>query len=153
MKKNNVSNAKWQKISRGLKIKKSLIIFFLLFFSGHVFSQANENRVLMSTISKPNPDASKVKLEYLKSAGFENNDLLNKIIFLDQEINKLIIEKEINDNVFNVYLNKLNSICSECIIQNRLDPQITGKLYTNNKEKGDLMLSFLEEFLTNLSNN
>jgi hypothetical protein len=96
MKTINVSNANWLLISRGLKIKKPIIIFFLLLFSGHVFSQTitEERKTLAPMKVQPNPEKTKMEIQKNITYSEDVHQIANKIIVLTKVFNDAIGTKE-----------------------------------------------------------
>ena len=96
MKTINVSNAFWLKISCGLKIKKSLIIFFLLLFSGHVFSQttAEERKPLSPMKAQSNSEKTKMEIQKNITYSEDVHQIANKIMLLTKVFNDAIGTKE-----------------------------------------------------------
>lgn len=96
MKTINVSNANWLLISRGLKIKKPIIIFFLLLFSGHVFSQttAEERKPMAPMKAQPNPEKSKMEIQKNTTYSEDVHQIANKIMVLTKVFNDAIGTKE-----------------------------------------------------------
>jgi hypothetical protein len=96
MKTINVSNANWPIISFGLKIKIPLIIFFLLFFSGHVFSQttAEERKPLSPMKAQSNSEKTKMEIQKNTTYSEDVHQIANKIMVLTKVFNDAIGAKE-----------------------------------------------------------
>ena len=96
MKTINVSNANWLLISRGLKIKKPIIIFFLLIFSGHVFSQTTteERKPLAPMKVQSNPEKTKMEIQKNTTYSEDIHQIANKIMVLTKVFNDAIGTKE-----------------------------------------------------------
>ncbi|MCE2683160.1 MAG: hypothetical protein ACK49D_02505 [Flavobacteriia bacterium] len=93
----------------------------------------------------------KTKLETLKVENPELHVVYTKIISLDQEIRNVVLQNQLPSSVIDQYLMKITSICSDCLNNKVLD---TAELYVhiNDPMISNTLLLFMQEFLTNLSN-
>jgi hypothetical protein len=96
-----------------------------------------------------NATTEKDKQVYQETNTVFQTEQHNKIISLDQAIRAGFISENYSENISNQYNAKLTSICSKCIIDEKLDSRATFVFIMNNPTEADNLLSFLEEFYTN----
>jgi hypothetical protein len=127
----------------------AIILFFLVSGSNLSFGQTETRTVIHS--SNTSGSSEKAKLEYQKTENPELHVMNTKIMSLDQEIRSFILQNQLPSTLTNQYLMKITSICSDCLVDQRLD---ASRVYVhiNNPINSNTLLVFMEEFLTNLSN-
>ena len=125
------------------------ILFFLLIGSNLSFGQSETRTVIHS--SNTSGSSEKAKLEYQKTENPELHVIYTKIMSLDQEILSFMVQNQLPSTLTDQYLMKITSICSDCLVDQRLD---ASRVYVHisNPINSNTLLVFMEEFLTNLSN-
>jgi hypothetical protein len=133
-----------------MKMDSSFVLtLFFVFGCLTVFGQPETRTTLSSTNVQATTD--KTKVEYLKT---ENPELYNtyyKIIHLDSEIRNFTAQKQLPSSALDKYVQKISSICADCIMNGVLD-QNAVYTHINNPIISGSLLELMEEFLTNLSN-
>jgi hypothetical protein len=127
----------------------AIILFFLVSGSNLSFGQTETRTVMHS--SNTSGSSEKAKLEYQKTENPELHVMYTKIMSLDQEILSFIVQNQLSSTLTDQYLMKITSICGDCLVDQRLD---ASRVYVhiNNPINSNTLLVFMEEFLTNLSN-
>ncbi len=127
----------------------AIILFFLLIGSNLSFGQSETRTVIHS--SNTSGSSEKAKLEYQKTENPELHVIYTKIMSLDQEILSFMVQNQLPSTLTDQYLMKITSICGDCLVDHRLD---ASRVYVhiNNPINSNTLLVFMEEFLTNLSN-
>jgi hypothetical protein len=127
----------------------AIILFFLVSGSNLSFGQS-ETRTVMNS-SNSSGSTEKAKLEYQKNDNPELHVIQTKIMTLDREIRSFMLQNQLPSSMTDQYLMKITSICGDCVVDQRLD---ASRVYVhiNNPINSNTLLVFMEEFLTNLSN-
>ena len=126
-----------------------IILFFLVSVSNLSFGQSETRTVIQS--SNTSGSTEKAKLEYQKTENPELHVIYTKIMSLDQEIRSFMVQNQVPSLSTDQYLMKITSICGDCLIDQRLDATRVY-VHINNPINSNTLLVFMEEFLTNLSN-
>ena len=126
-----------------------IILFFLVSVSNLSFGQSETRTVIQS--SNTSGSTEKAKLEYQKTENPELHVMYTKIMSLDQEIRSFMVQNQVPSLSTDQYLMKITSICGDCLIDQRLDATRVY-VHINNPINSNTLLVFMEEFLTNLSN-
>jgi hypothetical protein len=133
-------------ISSNSSFYLTILTFFLFGLSVH--GQTTSDRFPLSKTSV-NATTEKDKQVYQETNTVFQTEQHNKIISLDQAIRAGFISENYSENISNQYNAKLTSICSKCIIDEKLDSRATFVFIMNNPTEADNLLNFLEEFYTN----
>lgn len=135
---------------RMMKMPSSFVLtLFFLFGCLTVFGQP-ETRTTISTTNAQTSTA-KSKVEYLKTENPEVYFVSTKILTIDQDIRNFIERNQLSSSVMDQYLMKITSICSDCVQEKVLESTAVFA-HIKNSTNSTLLLDFMEEFLTNLSN-
>ena len=135
---------------RMMKMPSSFVLtLFFLFGSLTVFGQP-ETRTTLST-TNVQTTTEKSKAENLKNENPEVYFVSTKILTIDQDIRNFIERNQLSSSVMDQYLMKITSICADCLQEKVLE---SSAVFTHikNSTNSTLLLDFMEEFLTNLSN-
>ncbi len=124
----------------------SLILTTL--FGSNVSAQ-NSEKFPIGQVSV-NAVTEKEKSVYQETNASAENQMVNKIITLDSEIRSLITTKNLGSDIYNQYLMKLNSVCADCTVEDKLNDRATFVFVNNQFTEGQNLLNFLEEYHTNL---
>jgi hypothetical protein len=125
------------------------ITLFFVFGCLSVFGQT-ETRTTITTMNA-SPSTEKSKLEYLKNENPELYVIYSKIINLDSEIRNFADKNQLPASVMEQFTLKASSICADCFKNGVIEPS-TVYVHINNSSTPSSLLEFMEEFLTNLSN-
>jgi len=93
----------------------------------------------------------KAKLEYQKTENPELHVMYTKMMSLDQEIRSFMVQNQVPSSLADQYLMKITSICGDCLVDQRLDATRVY-VHINNPINSNTLLVFMEEFISNLSN-
>jgi hypothetical protein len=102
--------------------------------------------------SNSSGSTEKAKLEYQKTENPELHVIYTKIMTLDREIRSLMLQNQLPSSLTDKYLMKITSICDDCLVDQRLDATRVYVHISNTQVNSNILLEYLEEFLTNLSN-
>ncbi len=127
----------------------AIILFFLVSGSNLSFGQSETRTVIQS--SNTSGSTEKAKLEYQKTENPELHVMYTKMMSLDQEIRNFMVQNQLPALLTDQYLMKITSICGDCVVDQRLDAARVF-VHINNPINSNTLLVFMEEFLTNLSN-
>ena len=133
-------------------IRNPFIVLFLLFLMNGSFLSIGqtETRTTLQTTSATTT-TEKAKLEYQQTENPEKHRIYTKILLLDADIRHFLESKQLPMQVKDQYLMKLSSLCSECLVNGVLQHEMVYN-FISNPINSSAMLGFMEEFLTNLSN-
>jgi hypothetical protein len=145
-----------------LTLKKSLtelrlmrnpyIVLFLMFLMNGSFlsiGQTETRTALQSTSATTTTE--KAKLEYQQTENPEKHWIYTKILLLDVDIRHFLESKQMPIQAKDQYLMKLSSLCSECLVNGVLQHEMVYN-FIGDPNNSSALLGFMEEFLTNLSN-
>jgi len=127
----------------------AIILIFLVSVSNLSFGQSETRTVMNSSNSIGSTE--KAKLEYQKTENPELHVMYTKMMSLDQEIRSFMVQNQVPSSLADQYLMKITSICGDCLVDQRLDATRVY-VHINNPINSNTLLVFMEEFLTNLSN-
>lgn len=127
----------------------AIILFFLVSGSNLSFGQSETRTVIQS--SNTSGSSEKAKLEYQKTENPELHVMYTKIMSLDQEIRSFMVQNQVPSSSIDQYLMKITSICGDCVVDQRLDATRVY-VHINDPINSNTLLVFMEEFITNLSN-
>ena len=135
---------------RIIKIHSSFVFTLFFVFTGLAAFGQPETRTTLST-TNVQTTTDKTKVEYLKTENPELYKTYYKIIHLDSEIRNFTAQKQLPSSALDKYVQKISSICADCIMNGVLD-QNAVYTHINNPIISGSLLELMEEFLTNLSN-
>jgi hypothetical protein len=135
---------------RIIKIHSSFVFTLFFIFSGLTAFGQTETRTTLNTTNVVST-TDKSKIEYLKSEHPELYGTYYKLVNLDNEIRNFSAQHQLPASIIDQYALKISSICADCVKNGLLDH---NAVYThiNNPSISGSLLEFMEEFLTNLSN-
>ena len=137
---------------KNLFIGKSFhIVILLIFLGGSNFSFGQTETRTTITSSNTNGSWEKSKLETIKAENPELYVMYTKILTLDQEIRNVVVQNQLPSHLLDKYLINVGTICSDCL-DNKLLEASRVFVHINNPSSSNALLLYMEEFLTNLTN-
>jgi hypothetical protein len=137
---------------KNLFIGKSFhVVILLIFLGGSNFSFGQTETRTTMTSSNTSGSWEKSKLETLKADNPELYVVYTKILTLDQEIRNVVVQNQLPSHLLDKYLINVGTICSDCL-DNKLLVASRVFVHINNPSSSNALLLYMEEFLTNLTN-